>query len=69
MRPGRALTRRLDLWDTERCRLALNASQNSRRVLRPKNYDYREYNSTTSCSFTIGAISSRVGIRVTLPWN
>jgi hypothetical protein len=30
---------------------------------------YREYNSTTSCSFTIGAISSREGTRVTLPWN
>src|SRR5437868_1524770 len=28
---------------------------------------YREYSSTTSCSLTIGCISSRVGIRATLP--
>jgi hypothetical protein len=30
-------------------------------------HSYREYNSTMSCSFTIGCISSRDGIRATLP--
>src|SRR5262249_20332285 len=28
---------------------------------------YREYSSTTSCSFTIGAISSRLGMRLSSP--
>src|SRR5438309_6951686 len=36
-------------------------------ALTKRRYSYREYNSTISCSLTIGWISSRDGMRATLP--
>src|SRR5437899_9475474 len=36
-------------------------------ALTERRYSYREYNSTISCSLTIGWISSREGMRATLP--